>query len=467
MSDSAASEEKTETLGILSHLIEMRDRLLRAVIVIAIAFVCLFPFAKKIYNWLAAPLVDQGQEMLIIGPVAPFLIPMKLTLMVAFLIALPYLFYQLWSFVAPGLYKHEKRLIYPLIASSIFLFYLGIAFVYYLLLPMMFKIIPQFAPEVAVFSPDIAQYLDFTIMMFMAFGFGFEMPIATILLISTGMTTAEELKKKRPYVIVGAFIVGMLLTPPDVISQIMLAIPMWLLFELGLIFSKFFKVRIKEASDARKEMDQNDLSVSGAVAGASVASDTPVLSADTLWEDDDYTYEDDPDNGGSDGSQNRTIHNEYQESDSFDMGTPDDKPETLTGDSNGDNFFDTEGFKELSDEEMDAELDAIEADEIAEEKAAKKKTSTKKKTASKKAPAKKTATKKVPAKKTTVKKKAPAKKTVAKKPATKTKASPKKTAAKKPAAKKVATKKATTKKPAAKKTSTKKPTTKSSKPKKT
>ncbi|MGK0272517.1 MAG: sec-independent protein translocase protein TatC, partial [Cocleimonas sp.] len=239
MSDSVV---KTETLGILSHLIEMRDRLLRAVILIGVAFVCLFPFAKNIYNWLAAPLVDQGQEMLIIGPVAPFLIPMKLTLMVAFLIALPYLFYQLWSFVAPGLYKHEKRLIYPLIASSIFLFYLGIAFVYYLLLPMMFKIIPQFAPEVATFSPDIAQYLDFTIMMFMAFGLGFEMPIATILLISTGMTTAEELKKKRPYVIVGAFIMGMLLTPPDVISQIMLAIPMWLLFELGLIFSKFFKV---------------------------------------------------------------------------------------------------------------------------------------------------------------------------------------------------------------------------------
>ena len=435
MSDSVASDVKTETLGLLGHLIEMRDRLLRAVIVIAIAFVCLFPFAKNIYNWLAAPLVNQGQEMLIIGPVAPFLIPMKLTLMVAFLIALPYLFYQLWSFVAPGLYKHEKRLIYPMIASSIFLFYLGIAFVYYLLLPMMFKIIPQFAPEVATFSPDIAQYLDFTIMMFMAFGFGFEMPIATILLISTGMTTAEELKKKRPYVIVGAFIVGMLLTPPDVISQIMLAIPMWLLFELGLIFSKFFKVRIKEASDARKDMDDNE---TGVAATAAAVSDAPVLDADTLWEDDNYSYEDDdsyPDDGDY---ENSSPHNEYQDSDSFDMGPSDDNlPETENKASGTDDFFDNEGFKELSDEEMDAELDQIEADEVAEESAAKKKAPAKtaKKTTSKKATATKSATKKNTAKPKTATKKATTKKAATKKLVDK-KPTTKKEAKKKPAAKK-------------------------------
>ena len=375
MSDTKSSNTSSlgETAsGFLSHLIEMRDRLLRAVIVVAVAFVALFPFAKNIYNWLAAPLVDQGQEMLIIGPVAPFLIPMKLTLMVAFLIALPYLFYQLWSFVAPGLYKHEKRLVYPLIASSIFLFYLGIAFVYYLLLPMMFKIIPQFAPEVATFSPDIAQYLDFTIMMFMAFGFGFEMPIATILLISTGMTTAEDLKKKRPYVIVGAFVVGMLLTPPDVISQIMLAIPMWLLFELGLIFSGFFKVRIKEASDAREEMNAEK---TPAVAGATA------LSADKLWDDDDYLYEDEA--GDPEDFTDRTIHNEYTDDDAFDTGTPkskddsDDESEDTLEQSHLDQdaeepasadekFFDNPDFEELSEEEMEAELDRIEAEEIAE-----------------------------------------------------------------------------------------------------
>ena len=444
MSDPVASEVKTETLGLLGHLVEMRDRLLRAVILIGIAFVCLFPFAKNIYNWLAAPLVNQGQEMLIIGPVAPFLIPMKLTLMVAFLIALPYLFYQLWSFVAPGLYKHEKRLIYPLIASSIFLFYLGIAFVYYILLPMMFKIIPKFAPEVAVFSPDIAMYLDFTIMMFMAFGIGFEMPIATILLISTGMTTAEDLKKKRPYVIVGAFVAGMLLTPPDVISQIMLAIPMWLLFELGLILSKIFNVRIKEASDARKDINDKDNAVGASATAA--ASSAPVLSADKLWEDEDYTYEDDdsyPDDGDY---ENRTIHNEYQDSDSFDMDSPDkDMPEKLTDDSLAadgsdtdiDNFFDTEEFKELSDEEMDAELDQIEADEVAEDTAAKKKEDLKptKKTVTKKPAAKKASDKPKTAPKKTTTKKTTAKKTVEKKPTTK------KVAEKKPAAKKTPPKK--------------------------
>ncbi len=385
MSDTPASKlPESITGGFLSHLIEMRDRLLRAVILIFVAFICLFPFAKNIYNWLAAPLVDQGQEMLIIGPVAPFLIPMKLTLMVAFLIALPYLFYQLWSFVAPGLYKHEKRLIYPLIASSIFLFYLGIAFVYYILLPMMFKIIPQFAPEVAVFSPDIAQYLDFTIMMFMAFGFGFEMPIATILLISTGMTTAEQLKTKRPYVIVGAFVMGMLLTPPDVISQIMLAIPMWLLFELGLIFSRFFNTRIKEASDAKEKMDAEKTA-------ATAAAGTATISADKLWEDEDYTYEED--------DSERTIHNEYTDDDSFDTSSPSDtksdvektqelidkenldsdlydedylpeENEEITDSEETEKFFNkdtTEDFDELSEEEMEAELDRIEADELADE----------------------------------------------------------------------------------------------------
>ncbi|GAA0423942.1 hypothetical protein GCM10009133_35610 [Cocleimonas flava] len=391
MSDSKTSASElptTATGGFLSHLIEMRDRLLRAVIVIFVAFVCLFPFAKNIYNWLAAPLVDQGQEMLIIGPVAPFLIPMKLTLMVAFLIALPYLFYQLWSFVAPGLYKHEKRLIYPLIASSIFLFYLGIAFVYYILLPMMFKIIPQFAPEVAVFSPDIAQYLDFTIMMFMAFGFGFEMPIATILLISTGMTTAEDLKKKRPYVIVGAFVVGMLLTPPDVISQIMLAIPMWLLFELGIIFSGFFKTRIEEASEAKDNI--NAEKEAAEKTAASAAAGTAAISADKLWEDDDNYYyeefdEDDSDNTIHNDENNETGLNEYTDDDAFDMSSPSDAVDESKDTDNKDNedslpegsgeiseseeaekFYGTdvvEDFEELTDDEMEAELDRIEADE--------------------------------------------------------------------------------------------------------
>ncbi|MEE9445864.1 MAG: twin-arginine translocase subunit TatC [Cocleimonas sp.] len=396
---------RSKPSGFLSHLIEMRDRLLKAVIVVAIAFIALFPFASDIYDWLAAPL---GRDLIIIGPVAPFLIPMKLTLLVAFLIALPYLLYQLWSFVAPGLYKHEKRLVYPLLASSVFLFYLGIVFVYFVLLPMMFQIIPQFVPETADFKPDIAQYLDFVVMMFMAFGIGFEMPIATILLISTGMTTAEKLKKKRPYVIIGAFVVGMLLTPPDVVSQIMLAIPMWLLFELGLFLSKFFNVRVKEAGEASEARDKANSNV------ATSASAGTAIAADKLWEDETHIFEEDSlpadsssladgslpadDSSLADGSssdedssddkessadsdsdlsdEERSILNSdpLDEDMNDDEYLPDEDIDETTDDKTDKEevFFDNEYFDELNDEEMEAELDRIEAQEEADKKVEKK-----------------------------------------------------------------------------------------------
>ena len=362
MSKSKANKPE-EASGFLSHLIELRDRLLRAVIAVAVIFVPLFPFASNIYDWLAAPL---ARDMIIIGPVAPFLIPMKLTLMVAFLIALPYLLYQLWSFVAPGLYKHEKRLIYPLLASSVFLFYLGIVFVYFVLLPMMFQIIPQFVPQTADFKPDIAQYLDFVVMMFMAFGIGFEMPIATILLITTGITTAEKLKQKRPYVIVGAFVVGMLLTPPDVVSQVMLAIPMWILFEVGIVASKFFTVRLKEASDASDA--RNKAEDEAHTAKAAAASSAAYIEADELWaEDDAYTYEEDNDASADDLSdeERSILGNDPLEED------VDDKEYLPEEDEK---FFDGENddFDELSEEEMEAELDRIEAQEKAEKKVKKK-----------------------------------------------------------------------------------------------
>lgn len=370
--------------GFLSHLIEMRDRLLRAVVVVSVIFIALFPFAKDIYNWLAAPLINQGQVMIITGTVAPFLIPMKLTLLVAFLIALPYLLYQLWSFIAPGLYKHEKRLVYPLLASSVFLFYLGIMFVYFVLLPMMFKIIPQFAPDVATYSPDIAQYLDFTMMMFLAFGFGFEMPIATILLISTGMTSAESLRMKRPYVIVGAFVVGMLLTPPDVVSQVMLAIPMWILFELGLVFSKFFKTRIKEAEEARHELDkylENESDSNSNNTDKNAATGTSAaLAAEKLWEDDNYIFEEDDENETSDNDTPATDLSDEEKSildkDPLDESLYDDEylPEedVNTNEDEDDKFFDNEDFHEMTDEEMEAEMDRIEADEMAEKMVEKK-----------------------------------------------------------------------------------------------
>ncbi|MEE9302327.1 MAG: twin-arginine translocase subunit TatC [Thiotrichaceae bacterium] len=331
--DKSASSE----MGFLAHLIELRDRLLRMSMAIGIVFVVLFPFAQDLYQWLAAPVLAQGQGMIATGPIAPVFIPYKVALLTAFLVVLPYVFYQLWSFVAPGLYKHEKRLIIPLLSSSVALFYLGIAFAYYLLLPMVFKVVQAMTPEGVMAVPDISSYLDFVMMIFIAFGFGFEMPIATILLITTGMTTAEELGKKRPYVIVGAFVVGMLLTPPDIISQVMLAIPMWLLFEIGLFASRFFKKEIKLASESKKKFDANGLAAAGASAPSSSSSDT------LWWEDDDYVYEETDEN--IDDADNEDIDDE--------------------GDSEG---IDSEDYVPMTDEEMDAELDRIEREEALEAK---------------------------------------------------------------------------------------------------
>lgn len=369
---------KPEVTGFLSHLIELRDRLLRVVIVVGVIFIVLFPFAKDIYNILSVPLGNL--TTIAITPIAPFLVPMKLTLLVAFLVALPYLLYQLWSFVAPGLYKHEKRLVYPLLASSVLLFYLGIAFVYFILLPMMFTILPSFAPAGTVVQPDIGFYLDFVIMMSMAFGFGFEMPIATILLISTGMTTAEKLKTKRPYVIVGAFVIGMLLTPPDVISQIMLAIPMWILFELGLIFSKFFNIRVKEAGEAKEARENEDVVA---------ASSSAAITADKLWENETHLYEED--DGFSDEERSILNRDPLDEDIDDEEYLPEDEDEEEEK-----KFFDSEHYDEPSDEEMEAELDRIEAQEDAEKpvkkkvkKGTKKKAKAKKKNDSKKKPDKK------------------------------------------------------------------------------
>lgn len=350
MSNTQTNEEESKLSSFVSHLIELRDRLLRMVIAVGAVFILLAPFAKHIYDIFAAPLTDTGVQMISISVAAPFLVPYKLTLMLAFLVALPYVFYQAWQFVAPGLYKHEKRLVVPLLGSSVVLFYLGVLFAYFVLLKMMFTVIPMFLPESAVYSPDIGEYLDFVMMMFIAFGFSFEMPIATILLISTGTTTAESLAKKRPYVIVGAFVVGMVLTPPDVISQILLAVPMWLLFELGLYLSKFFNQRIKEASDARKTKDQKDrekadLSALEAgddnvdrspstAAAAGVAATTSIADqANALWSNEDESGKDYTD---------AEEENAYQE---------------------------FENYNPKSEEELDAELDAIEAEEEAMEKA--------------------------------------------------------------------------------------------------
>ena len=261
--DSHIDEEQ----GFLSHLVELRDRLLKMILAVAVLFGCLFWFSDDIYTWLAAPLMAHlpNSQMIAIDVAAPFFIPFKLTLMLCVFLAVPYLLYQVWAFVAPGLYAHEKNLVFPMLVSSTLLFYLGVAFAYYVVFPIVFGFFTGVAPEGVAVSTDIGRYLDFVITLFFAFGIAFEVPVATVLVVAAGITTTEQLKKIRPYVFVAAFVIGMFLTPPDVISQTLLAIPMWLLYEIGIVFSRVYKDRIKAAGIARDRIyDGDDASVAEA-----------------------------------------------------------------------------------------------------------------------------------------------------------------------------------------------------------
>lgn len=238
----------------IAHLIELRNRLLRAVIAVFVIFAALFYFSDRIYSVVAKPLLvhlPHGATMIATEVASPFLVPMKLTLVVAIFIAIPYLLYQLWAFVAPGLYAHEKRMILPLLISSTLLFYTGVAFAYFLVMPAIFKFFTTVAPKGVTVMTDISHYLDFVLTLFLAFGAAFEVPIATILLVWAGVLTPKGLAAKRPYVIVGIFVIAAVLTPPDVFSQTMLAIPMWVLYELGIFFSRYF-VR-KQTDEASAE----------------------------------------------------------------------------------------------------------------------------------------------------------------------------------------------------------------------
>jgi len=247
--------EQGEEQGFIGHLIELRDRLLRMVLAVIILFIALFSFSEQIFSYFAQPLLalmPEGTSMIATGVTSPFLVPFKLVLMLSVLLALPYLLYQLWSFVAPGLYRHEKSLVVPLVISSVLLFYCGIAFAYFAVFPLLFGFFIAIAPEGVSVMTDIGQYLDFILAIFFAFGIAFEMPVATFLLVHAGATTVESLAEKRAYIIVGVFVIGMLLTPPDIISQSLLAIPMWLLFELGLIAARMVQkneVEDDEGSD--------------------------------------------------------------------------------------------------------------------------------------------------------------------------------------------------------------------------
>jgi sec-independent protein translocase protein TatC len=297
-----------EEQPLISHLLELRTRVTRMVIAILVLLVAFFPFGNDIYIFVAAPLMDvmpEGTSMIATQVASPFLTPFKLALVTAVFVAMPYLLHQLWSFIAPGLYQHEKRLAVPLLASSVILFYAGAAFAYFVVFPLVFAFLTSVAPEGVAVATDITAYLDFVLTLFFAFGISFEVPIATILIVLAGMTTPDKLAQKRPFVVVGAFVIGMLLTPPDVISQTLLAVPIWLLFEVGIFFSRLLK-RKPKASEEEK-------SIGGALTttGAAAAS-------------------------GNSEAKEEVYEGEYEDND--------------------------DEYRPLTDEEMEAELDAMDED---------------------------------------------------------------------------------------------------------
>jgi len=263
----------TQQETFISHLIELRDRLIRALLVVVVVFVCLMPWAGDIYDILAKPMMDtlpEGTHMIATGVVTPFFVPVKVTMMVAFVLAMPWVLFQAWAFIAPGLYAHEKRMALPLVAGSTLLFLIGMAFCYFFVFGMVFKFIAEFAPKSIVPAPDIEQYLSFVMSMFIAFGVTFEVPVAVILLVKAGVVDVAKLREMRPYVIVGAFVIAAIVTPPDVISQLMLAIPMCLLYELGIILSRWMSKPVPAATgsayvapsieDMDRELDQIEAS---------------------------------------------------------------------------------------------------------------------------------------------------------------------------------------------------------------
>ena len=267
-----------QELTLMDHLIELRDRLLRMVLAVLIVFIALFAFSEDIFTLAAEPLLNlmpEGTSMIATGVTSPFLVPFKLVLMLSLLLTIPYLLHQIWGFIAPGLYSHEKRMVTPLLVSSVILFYCGIAFAYFVIFPILFGFFIGIAPEGVAVMTDIGQYLDFILAIFLAFGIAFEVPVATFLLVAAGVTTPAKLAEKRPYIIIGAFVVGMLLTPPDVISQSLLAVPIWLLFELGLIMSRIFLKDRIQAHDENVIMENDDFQLIEETPAPAAASDFP------------------------------------------------------------------------------------------------------------------------------------------------------------------------------------------------
>ena len=248
MSDDAKEKEELAEGTLMSHLVELRNRLFKIFGSVFVVFMLLFPFAKKIFDIASDPLrkVLPGGELIATGTASPVIATLKLSFYLALIIAMPVVLYQVWAFVAPGLYKKEKRFAMPLLVSSILLFYAGIAFAYFVLFPLVFTFVQAFTPDSVTYMPDITDYIGFVMMLIIVFGLAFETPVATVLIVWTGLTTVEKLSAARPYVFLGAFVVGMLLTPPDVISQIILAVPVYLLYEVGIIMSRVFRPKPSE-----------------------------------------------------------------------------------------------------------------------------------------------------------------------------------------------------------------------------
>ncbi|MEN5018698.1 Sec-independent protein translocase subunit TatC [Erwinia sp. Eh17-17] len=247
-----------DTQPLISHLIELRKRLLNSIIAVLAIFLCLVYFSNDIYQLVSAPLIKQlpaGASMIATDVASPFFTPIKLTIIVSLFLSVPVILYQVWAFVAPALYRHERKLVMPLLFSSSFLFYLGMAFAYFIVFPLAFGFFAKTAPQGVQIATDINNYLDFVMTLFMAFGVSFEVPIAIVLLCWTGVTTPEDLREKRPYVLVGAFVVGMLLTPPDIFSQTLLAIPMYCLFEVGVFVSRFYVGKNRRDEDEDQDAE--------------------------------------------------------------------------------------------------------------------------------------------------------------------------------------------------------------------
>lgn len=242
----------TNSESLTSHLIELRRRLLRIVLFVLVVLVGLFTIANDLYEWVAAPLIatlPEHSQMIATEVAAPFLAPFKLAFATAFVISIPYILFEVWCFIAPGLFKHEKRLFLPVLFLSILLFYAGIAFAFYVVFPVIFNFFSQAGPQSILYTPDISRFLDTALKLLIAFGIAFEVPVATLLMILSGATSAQALAKKRPYIIVGCFVFGMLLTPPDPVSQALMAIPMWLLFEIGIVFGYLLKRKKPTTND--------------------------------------------------------------------------------------------------------------------------------------------------------------------------------------------------------------------------